>query len=191
MNFSKAIALERMEQLSLDVKRTMLTAAKYGAITGFLEYSAEVYSTRGLSAFDPNKAKERIRERVITSFALVDFSQEQDFKISLWCGEISDKSELNEIAKHSLKNAAPERCANCKHIIMCKEFVDAEIIADLENQKFAIANLGLGSRNLGESPKIFGITIYSQKFNISKVSYIPTSENVFEIPYFLFLEMIK
>lgn len=183
VNFSKAIALERMEQLSLDAKRSMLTAAKYGAIAGFLEYLAELAATGGAKAFDPQKAKERVQEGVIASLALIGFSQEPDYEISLWCGEISGESELDEIAGRSLRNGAPQMCASCKPLSLCKDFVDVEIIAGIQNADFAIANLGLGSRNLGGNPKIFGATIYSEKFNVSKVSYIPTSEKIFEIPY--------
>ncbi len=183
VNFSNAIALERMEQLSLEAKRNMLTAAKYGAIAGFLGYLAEVAASEGMKAFDLLEAKERIRDGVIASLSLLDFSAERDYEIKMWCGEISSEGEFGEIAERSLVEGVTGTCANCKPIALCRDFVDAEVLADVQNGNFAIANVRLGSLNLGGNPKIFGITIYSEKFGASKASYIPTSEKIFEIPY--------
>ncbi len=178
LNFSKAIALERADQLSLDAKRAMLTAAKYGAIAGFAGYAAEIMASGGGQAFNPNEAKERVKDGVIASLALLDFAEEEDYEISLWCGEIAGESGLDSIAEQTLRAGSPEMCDACKPTSLCRDYVDVEIISGS-----SFANLGLGSRNLGENPKIFGITIYSEKFNISKVSYIPTSEKIFKIPY--------
>lgn len=181
LNFSKSIALERMEELSLDAKRSMLTAAKYGAIAGFSAYTVELAASGGIDAFDPEEAKERIRDGVLASLALLDFSSE-DFQVLPWCGEIGGEGELDSIAESSLRHGAPEMCANCRPLPACKDFIDVETLG-LSELSPKMANLALGSENLGGNPKLFGITIYSAKFNISKVSYIPTSEKLFEIPY--------
>ena len=185
LNFSKAIALERMEQLSLDEKRTMLVSAKYGAIAGFLAYLAETVGSQGAAAFDPNEAKERIKDGVYTSLLLIDFSTESDFQTVFWCGEVSSESELGALAEQSLRAGAPLICANCQPIQSpaCRDFIDAEAGFNPSSGDFTIANLALGSENLGAKPKLFGVTIYSPKFNTSKVSYIPTNEKVFQTTY--------
>lgn len=192
LNFSKAIAFERMEQLSLDAKRSMLTSAKYGAIAGFLEYIREVINSGGIELFDPAAAKERIKDGVYFSLLLLNFFGEEDYQIALWCGEVSGESELNSIAERSLRDGAPKMCANCQPIVSpsCKDYVNVDIL-NIDENKPAMANLALGSENLGQNPRIFGLTIYSRKFNISKVSYIPTSEKIFEVPYLAPDEMIK
>lgn len=177
LNFQKAIALERAEQLSLDAKRSMLLAAKYGAAAGFLEYLAEIAASGGAMAFDMQEARERIRLGAITSLSLVH-AGDVDFEASLWCGEIFGNSELNRIAESSLAQGKPLSCPTCRPLPLCKDFIEVDV---LSNSSFA--NLALGSANLGSTPRIFGITLYSQKFNLSKVAYIPTSEKIFEAPY--------
>ncbi|MEW6529072.1 MAG: hypothetical protein AB1391_04230 [Candidatus Micrarchaeota archaeon] len=188
IDFSKAIALERMEQLSLDAKRNMLIAAKYGAILGFLEYVAELLGSETLYAFDINKAKEHIKSKVhafILSVRSNQIASDPDYEFSFWCGKISDENDLGFIAEKSIRSGAPQMCNGglCWPISSpeCKDFISVEIKP--ETKKFSIVRVGLGSKNFGETPKIFGITIYSKKFNVSKVSYIPTSENVFQSPY--------
>lgn len=179
LNFSKAIALERMEQLSLDAKRSMLTAAKYGAIAGFSAYVEEVLGSEGALAFDPLEAKERVRQGVVSALALASMT-DSDYEVSLWCGEIQDENELGALAESSLRNGKAEMCPSCKPLALCGDYIDMRIISDAKAGDFEFASLALGSRNLGESPKLFGATIYSKKFNISKASYIPTSEKIFE-----------
>lgn len=191
MNFSKAIALERMEQTSLDVKRSMLTSAKYGAIAGFLEYVGEIIGSGGLKAFDPKEAEERVKAGVLASFGLLIFSENSDYEILPWCGEIASESNLDAIAVQTLKQGTPQLCPSCLPLSQCKDFIDVNILANFEQDDFAIADVRLGSHRYGEIPRIFGLTIYSAKFNISKVSYIPTTEKVFEVPYSIPAEMIK
>ncbi len=179
INFSEAIALERMEQLSLDAKRDLLIATKYGAIAGFLEYTAEATVSK---TFDIIQAKERVKRGVYTSLLFVNPNY-LNYESSLWCGEIPDETELGFIAENSIRLGAPQMCKLCQPISSpeCKDFISVEIME--EKEKFSIIRVALGFKDLGEEPKIFGITTYSKKFNVSKVSYIPTNENVFEIPY--------
>ncbi|MFA5077317.1 MAG: hypothetical protein WC488_02730 [Candidatus Micrarchaeia archaeon] len=183
VNLSGAIALERMEQLSLDAKRSMLVSAKYGAMAGFLGYMAEIASTGGIAAFDPAEAKERVKDGAYASLLMFNPSYD-DFETSAWCGELGE-SEVGKIAEDSLLEGAPKMCLNCQPIQspLCRDYINVNVLADPQAKTFSIADLSLGSMNLGGKPKLFGITFYSQKLNISKVSYIPTSEKIFEIPY--------
>lgn len=185
VNFSKAISLERMEQLSLEAKRSMVSGAKYGALAGFLEYLGEVAASEGAEAFDPEKAKSRVRNGAYASMLLATSMSDPDYSFAFWCGEVSDERDLERMAQYSIESGSPQMCPSCQPIASpaCKDYVDAEILADAKEAKFSLARVSLGSTNLGESPKIFGVTIYSQKFNSSKAAYIPTSENPFDTPY--------
>ncbi len=187
VNFSNPIAQERMEQLSLEEKRGMLAAAKYGAIAGFSEYVGEVLASEGKEALDPEKAKERAQEGAIAAMALLA-PQGQDYETSLWCGNIDSEYQLGALADSSLREERAETCPGCRPLALCKDYVDVEAILDLQKGEFTLAKVGLGSRNVGGSPKIFGMTIYSAKFNMSKVGYVPAGEPALESPYTLQLE---
>ena len=148
-NFSKAIALERAEQLSMGIKRNMLTAAKYGAIAGFLEYCVEVAESGGLKALDPAEAKERVKFGSHSSLALAGFSPDEDFQVLMWCGQVESEGSLDLLAEQSLRAGMPLLCPGCQPIQspMCKDFIEAEVSAD--GGSASITGLTLGSRNLG------------------------------------------
>lgn len=181
MNLGDAISLEHAEQLSLEAKRSMLSAAKYGAISGFFAYVSEVLASRGAKAFDPAEAEERAKDGAQAALLLVKAGDE-DYEALLWCGEIASESELGKIAEDSLTSRSPQMCALCRPISSCGDYLNIEMLWDLNAGEFALSRVELGSISLGETPKIFGATLYSSKFNVSKVAYVPTGENALGSP---------
>ena len=196
-NLSQPISLEKAEQISLQMKRGLLMSAKYGAIAGFAEYLAEVAGSGGTRAFDLSAAKERAKQGAYLSMSAISISAlssefnisspyaSSDFEAVFWCGEVSSERELDRMALSSLNAGMAVKCEGCSTLgsPACADYINLGISQPQPDGVPSIASLYLGSEALGEKPKIFGITLYSKKFNISKVAYIPTSQNAFDAPF--------
>lgn len=169
-NLEKAIILERVEQLSLEIKRAVLISSYYAASTSYYNYLSEIVLSKGLKKFNSQEASEKVKESIINTISLIPLEIE-DFYLNIYCAEINEK-EIEALSEKILKTEN-SNCSFCKSLKDCKDFIDVEISSRKDNIK-----IRLGKSSLLSKPKLFLISIYSKKFKIAKVSYIPPNEEI-------------
>ncbi|HIH23120.1 TPA: hypothetical protein HA238_05310 [Candidatus Micrarchaeota archaeon] len=187
INLSKAIAVEQAYYLQMNAKEAVLEAARSGSQEGLKQYLAELAISG--SKFNIDSAYSRARAEAHRRMALLDnfwsFESSEsfelvavpDFETRLWCG-YTDSIELESIKLRMLQEGTVLSCNGCDSIssFKCIDFVNFVPQPDF---------LSINSFYLeGRSPfyllkhGVVGVSVYSKKFNVSGVSYIPPSKHI-------------
>ncbi len=198
-NQSKAIGIEQLYQQEMNLKEVVRELARQGAREGFLAYSIEVvkkviFSGGTLtlsSAFNSDEAKSYIRNMVYAKLSMITLltptTKIKDYDAVFWCSSsVVSSAQLLDAkeASFSSKTAAP--CSLCTQVPDLLSTCRNQIGVDVFGLKFDDATIT--TDDIGRGDLIdgvvtvyldhFGFSLYSNKYNIVAVGYIPLDAKV-------------
>lgn len=196
---SKNIAIERAYSLEMNLKETILEGIREAAVSATERY---LLTHPSYESFNLEELEEEIKESVqnkiieLDSFDSEDVKNHQletdslfltdgdstglkpaeslDFEFEFFCGEPSSL-ETTSWKKKMLEQGKIEKCLSCEEFDSdsCKEIINVNFQLHTEpNSIPALSSISFGKE------KVLLIAIYSKKFEVSSVSYIPISEVV-------------
>ena len=177
VNLSQSIELERMHNFELDIKNSLLDLAKQGADRAIKDYVKEKLAEAATGVppyFDPQEMKNRARlaaHEEMKKILLV--SDDNIFRTRVWCGFASN-TELRDLSEKILKDKNPLVCENCFDIKDCADFVQIKL--EWQDISHPRVNVSFWKAQDLDKKGVVGLSIYSKKFDIAAVSYIPENE---------------
>lgn len=179
LSFSDAIISEKTYQLQMNVKELILESARQGAINGFNGYShthskiackRHPLYTNNPDCFNDHDAILRTKTSAIASMAQLN-THNSDFDLLLWCTQ-SKNEHLAQ--KHSIKLIEKRTLSNQENSFLLSSALCNDILSiKLKQSKIPYKNPTLEKLIFGETGTIIGISIYSSKFRVASLSYVP------------------
>lgn len=168
----KLILAERIYQLEMNLKENIYEGAKQGALEGLSTYLLTVPEQE----FKVSEAKQYIQVAVHEKLSSINSLELEDFEFEIWCGDIS-KYKMENLRKDILSENKLSICEDCSNLenLNCLEYIYVEF--NLETEPGELPELK--SLTLGTKKGFFGVSIYSEKFQISSVFQIPKKEVFF------------
>ena len=171
-NYSKEIAIEKAYQLQLNAKEAIMEAARQGARQGLIEYTL-LHAIEGDYSLEDARdaARKKAFERIST---LHGWEFEPEFEVKIWCGATND-NELAKLKNKMLSDGKAQTCAGCLEINEpeCEDYVNVDFDVNWDIVAVWLGNnKDMGILDTG----LVGVSVYSDKFRVSGVSYIPQSE---------------
>lgn len=169
---SKNIAIERAYSLEMNLKETILEGSREAAVSTVEEY---LLIHPSYESFNLEELEEEIKESVQSKIVELDSSKFEDFEFEFFCGNPSSL-EITSWKKKMLEQEKIEKCSSCEEFDSdtCKEIIDVNF--ELHTESDALP--ALSSISFGKEKEVLLIAIYSKKFEVSSVSYMPISEVV-------------
>ena len=164
----KLISIERIYQLEMNLKESVWEGAKQGSLDGL-----SIYLLSHPEEFNLEEAKQYVKLAVHEKLSSLNSIEFEDFEFELWCGNPSKKS-LNNLRKQILLENELLICSNCKKLenLNCMDYLKPNFLLNISPGEFPT----LYNIEIGNEKGSFGISIYSEKFQISSVFLLPKEE---------------
>ncbi len=171
INHARAIELEKMYYLELDVKNTLLDLAKQGANEAIRKYIAEETAKALILKKPLYLDKEEMVRRAQAGAhdemkKIREFDFGPEYGVIAWCGSTTDE-ELGRLASRIYASKRAHACAECTGIEDegCKDYIQVHL--DDEGSSAQVQFL-----KSGPVPGIIGVSVYSTA-ELASASYIP------------------
>lgn len=166
---STLISLERIYQLEMNLKESLLEGVRQGSIEAIQIYLL----TTEPSSFNLEEAKYYVKLYSYEKILSLDEMNFEDFEFFFWCGNPTEY-ELKKLRKEILIFQELLLCSNCHSLdnYNCIDYLDVDFILDVEEDQLPELN----SISIGNKNGFFGVSIYSKKFGLSSVFLIPKQE---------------
>ena len=168
----RILTMERIYQFEMNLKETTVIGTKEGSKEGLATYLISLPEDEDFNVED---AKKVIKIFVNEKMSMINgASQINDFSYEIWCGN-PRKIEIEELKKKIIEKKNIVNCKNCHKVdelLYCTKYINVNFNEDVENGE----NPSLSSASIGNNKGTFGISIYSEKFNVDSVFKIPKQE---------------
>ncbi len=174
-DYSQLIAIERAYGNEMNLKEQFFEGSRIGANEGL-----EIYLLSKEAGFRKNEAELMVKIKIIEKISMLSDAEIEDFKIKIWCGNPFD-FELEKLMEEMFSENKLKVCNGCAvaENFNCFEFIDIQF----SDESFLYSNVPLIKYiKLGNRNGNFGISLYSEKFQIAQAFKIPEKEvEIFEI----------
>ena len=179
----KALQIKRMQSLVTNVKEVIRELARQGAIEGFEEYFLSIENPEKIRL---DKLQEKIKTKIHEKLSLTaDHTFSDDFEFFIWCGfDLYDRSDvfnqfLTEMKMQNtshidITNSYPLSAPECTDIVSFSAIDPKTEI----NSVYDLSSIKLGQKSSSRFNLVIGISVYSNKFNLSGIYFFPTDLNV-------------
>jgi hypothetical protein len=188
---TEALQLKRMQAISTNVKEVIHELARQGANDALKEYLIVVAANNGRQ--DAELLKALMKEQISGKLSLLaDYPFSEDYQVYVWCSNSKlqdDQNIINPLAGliKSERNVRFSVIKDGTYSISdptCKEVIQDERLTIEPGTKILtmadIPPFKLGSKSANTFNQVIGISIYSQKFNMSGIYFFPTTMNILE-----------
>ncbi|GEM_PF-4061080 len=168
---SKNIAMERAYSLEMNLKEAIIEGSREAVLSTFEEYLL----THPAGLFNLEELEEKIKDSVQEKILQIESVDSEDFEFKFFCGDPSSL-EINSWKKKILEQEKLVQCTSCEKFNSdsCKEIINVNFELHIEPGSLPT----IDSLYFGKGKEILLIAIYSDKFDLSSVSYLPISEVV-------------
>lgn len=171
----RAIEAERMNSISMNIKEAIILSTSFS-----LRASALAYDALPEPEKNPVEREIAIRAGILAGWEALSLHQfSEDFEVALWCGHITSdtKEMLSREMIESSKTAI--LCPGCMPLSSpgCESFIQVS----QKDPKDPLSTDKVRLASPAQIPGFFGVvgaSIYSSKYNLSNVVYIPITEEI-------------
>lgn len=167
----REIAVVRAYQLQLNLKDVVLEAAKTGAEEGLHAYLIECTISDSCEHELARKAAISGAQKKLNE--LEDASFDSEFQVELWCGAPmpGENADLKRRMAMEKKVLAPGLSFSLSSPV-CTGLIDPRISKDFKLEFIGFA----GPIPDSDFSGVTGVSVYSEKFAVSGIGYIPNNE---------------